>query len=85
MPRGPPAVTTNPPKKDATYDDLRDVPDHFVAEMLDGESTRRRGRRCRTRTPPARCSPKSASRFTGRAPADGSLCSSPSFTSEAMY
>src|SRR5882672_3124869 len=26
-----------PLKKDATYDDLRDVPDHFVAEMFDGE------------------------------------------------
>jgi Uma2 family endonuclease len=24
-------------KKDATYHDLRDVPDHFVAEMFDGE------------------------------------------------
>jgi Uma2 family endonuclease len=26
-----------PLKKEATYDDLRDVPDHFVAEMFDGE------------------------------------------------
>jgi len=26
-----------PWKKDATYEDLRDVPDHFVAEMFDGE------------------------------------------------
>jgi len=26
-----------PLKKGATYDDLRDVPDHFVAEMFDGE------------------------------------------------
>ncbi len=26
-----------PLKKDATYDDLRDIPDHFVAEMFDGE------------------------------------------------
>ena len=26
-----------PLKKDATYDDLCDVPDHFVAEMFDGE------------------------------------------------
>jgi len=26
-----------PLKKDATYDDLRDVPEHFVAEMFDGE------------------------------------------------
>jgi hypothetical protein len=24
-------------KKDATYEDLRDVPDHFVAKMFDGE------------------------------------------------
>lgn len=28
---------TKPLKKDATYDDLRDVPDNFVAEMFDGE------------------------------------------------
>ena len=26
-----------PVKKDATYDDLREVPDNFVAEMFDGE------------------------------------------------
>jgi Uma2 family endonuclease len=26
-----------PLKKGATYDDLRDVPDHFVAEMFDGD------------------------------------------------
>jgi Uma2 family endonuclease len=26
-----------PLKKDATYDDLREVPDHFVAEMFDGD------------------------------------------------
>jgi Uma2 family endonuclease len=26
-----------PLKKHATYDDLRDIPDHFVAEMFDGE------------------------------------------------
>ncbi len=26
-----------PLKKDATYDDLREVPEHFVAEMFDGE------------------------------------------------
>ena len=26
-----------PLKKGATYDDLRDVPDHYVAEMFDGE------------------------------------------------
>jgi Uma2 family endonuclease len=26
-----------PLKKGATYDDLREVPDHFVAEMFDGE------------------------------------------------
>jgi Uma2 family endonuclease len=30
-------MTAKPLKKDATYDDLRDVPDHFVAEMFDGE------------------------------------------------
>ncbi|MEO8465483.1 MAG: Uma2 family endonuclease [Gammaproteobacteria bacterium] len=30
-------MTTKPIKKGATYDDLRDVPDHFVAEMFDGE------------------------------------------------
>ena len=30
-------MTTKPLKKGATYDDLREVPDHFVAEMLDGE------------------------------------------------
>ena len=29
-------MTTKPLKKQATYDDLRDVPDHFVAEMFDG-------------------------------------------------
>ena len=26
-----------PLKKDATYDDLREVPDHFIAEIFDGE------------------------------------------------
>ncbi len=26
-----------PLKKGATYDDLRDAPEHFVAEMFDGE------------------------------------------------
>ena len=30
-------MTAKPLKKGATYDDLRDVPDHFVAEMFDGE------------------------------------------------
>jgi Uma2 family endonuclease len=30
-------VTAKPLKKHATYDDLRRVPDHFVAEMFDGE------------------------------------------------
>jgi Uma2 family endonuclease len=30
-------VNTKPLKKGATYDDLRDVPDHYVAEMFDGE------------------------------------------------
>jgi Uma2 family endonuclease len=30
-------MTTKPLKKGATYDDLREVPDHFVAEMFDGE------------------------------------------------
>jgi Uma2 family endonuclease len=30
-------MTTKPLKKGATYDDLRNVPDHFVAEMFDGE------------------------------------------------
>ena len=30
-------MTTKPLKKGATYDDLRDVPDHYVAEMFDGE------------------------------------------------
>jgi Uma2 family endonuclease len=30
-------MTTKPLKKGATYEDLRDVPDHFVAEMFDGE------------------------------------------------
>ncbi len=30
-------MTTKPLKTGATYDDLRDVPDHFVAEMFDGE------------------------------------------------
>ena len=30
-------MTTKPLKKGATYDDLRDVPDHFVAEMFDGD------------------------------------------------
>ena len=30
-------MTTKPLKKGATYDDLRGVPDHFVAEMFDGE------------------------------------------------
>jgi len=30
-------MTIKPLKKGATYDDLRDVPDHFVAEMFDGE------------------------------------------------
>jgi Uma2 family endonuclease len=30
-------MTIRPLKKGATYDDLRDVPDHFVAEMFDGD------------------------------------------------
>jgi Uma2 family endonuclease len=30
-------MTIKPLKKGATYDDLREVPDHFVAEMFDGE------------------------------------------------
>ena len=30
-------MTLKPLKKGATYDDLRRVPDHFVAEMFDGE------------------------------------------------
>jgi Uma2 family endonuclease len=30
-------MTAKPLKKRATYDDLRDVPDNFVAEMFDGE------------------------------------------------
>jgi Uma2 family endonuclease len=30
-------MTSKPAKKGATYDDLRDVPDHFVAEMFDGD------------------------------------------------
>jgi Uma2 family endonuclease len=30
-------MTMKPLKKGATYDDLRDVPDNFVAEMFDGE------------------------------------------------
>ena len=30
-------MMTKPLKKGATYDDLRDVPDHYVAEMFDGE------------------------------------------------
>jgi Uma2 family endonuclease len=30
-------MSTKPLKKNATYDDLREVPDHFVAEMFDGE------------------------------------------------
>lgn len=30
-------MAIKPLKKNATYDDLRDIPDHFVAEMFDGE------------------------------------------------
>ena len=30
-------MVTKPLKRGATYDDLRDVPDHYVAEMFDGE------------------------------------------------
>jgi len=30
-------MTVKPLKKGATYDDLREVPDHFVAEMFDGD------------------------------------------------
>jgi Uma2 family endonuclease len=30
-------MPTKPLKKGATYDDLREVPDHFVAEMFDGD------------------------------------------------
>jgi Uma2 family endonuclease len=30
-------MSTKPLKKGATYDDLCDVPDHYVAEMFDGE------------------------------------------------
>jgi Uma2 family endonuclease len=30
-------MTTKPLKKGATYDDLREVPNHFIAEMFDGD------------------------------------------------
>src|SRR5689334_2734041 len=30
-------MAAKPLKKNATYDDLREVPDHFVAEMFDGD------------------------------------------------
>lgn len=30
-------MTTKPLKKRATYDDLQNVPEHFIAEMFDGE------------------------------------------------
>lgn len=30
-------MITKPLTKGATYDDLRDVPDHFVAEMFGGD------------------------------------------------
>jgi Uma2 family endonuclease len=30
-------MTTKPLKESATYDDLRNVPDHFVAEIFDGD------------------------------------------------
>ena len=30
-------MTVKPLKKNATYDDLKKVPDHFVAEMFDGD------------------------------------------------
>jgi Uma2 family endonuclease len=30
-------MTTKPLKKGATYDDLREVPEHFVAELFDGD------------------------------------------------
>ena len=30
-------MTTKPLKKSASYDDLREVPDHFIAEMFDGD------------------------------------------------
>ncbi|MEO8468028.1 MAG: Uma2 family endonuclease [Gammaproteobacteria bacterium] len=30
-------MTTKPLQKGATYDDLREVPEHFVAEMFDGD------------------------------------------------
>ena len=30
-------MTTKPLKRGATYDDLVRVPEHFVAEMFDGE------------------------------------------------
>jgi Uma2 family endonuclease len=30
-------MTTKPLKKNATYDDLYDVPEHYVAEIFDGE------------------------------------------------
>ena len=30
-------MTTTPLKKGATYEDLREVPDHFVAEIFDGD------------------------------------------------
>lgn len=30
-------MATKPLKRNATYDDLREVPDHFVAEMFDGD------------------------------------------------
>ena len=31
------SIAMKPLKKNATYDDLREVPEHFVAEMFDGE------------------------------------------------
>jgi Uma2 family endonuclease len=61
-------VTTKPLKKGATYDDLVRVPEHFVAEMFDGElyaSPRPAG-------PHARATTKLAAKLDGPFDFDGS-------------
>jgi hypothetical protein len=57
-------MTTKPLKKGATYDDLRDVPDHYVARCSTASSTLRHDPRFRTLRLRPCSAPSSAVRFT---------------------
>ena len=64
-------MTTKPLKKGATYDDLRDVPDHFVAEMFDGDLYASPRPALPHANAAGSLSPRSTTPFTARARADG--------------